>query len=60
MHIVLGIDGGGTSTTCLIVDEKGNVLGRGAGGPSNFHAVGIDNAKKRYWNLLKMQKRMGR
>ena len=38
--ILLGIDGGGTSTTALLADADGNVLGRGRGGPSNAKAVG--------------------
>ncbi|HIH95923.1 MAG TPA: hypothetical protein HA348_00275 [Thermoplasmata archaeon] len=59
MYIVLGIDGGGTSTTCLIADEKGNVLGRGVGGPSNFHVVGIDNAKKAILESVEDAKKNG-
>ncbi|UCD57347.1 MAG: hypothetical protein JSV16_16325 [Candidatus Hydrogenedentota bacterium] len=33
--VVLAIDGGGTSTTCLAVDSDGVIRGRGRGGPSN-------------------------
>lgn len=40
-QLVLGIDGGATSTTALLADAlTGQVLGRGAGGPSNIQAVG--------------------
>jgi N-acetylglucosamine kinase-like BadF-type ATPase len=38
---LLGIDGGGTSTTVWLADEKGVILGRGRAGPSNMRAVGI-------------------
>jgi glucosamine kinase len=31
--LVAGIDGGASSTTCLIADDAGRVLGRGVGGP---------------------------
>jgi len=31
----LGLDGGQSSTTILIADETGRVLGRGRGGPCN-------------------------
>jgi len=33
--IIVGVDGGATSTKCLVVDERGHVLGAGRGGPSN-------------------------
>ena len=45
MVYVLGIDGGGTKTVCLLMDESGNVLSRGKGGPSNYQTIGIDAAK---------------
>jgi len=37
--IIVGVDGGATSTKCLVVDECGHVLGAGRGGPSN-HVCG--------------------
>ncbi len=40
-NLLLGIDGGGTSTTAWLADESGEVLGRGTAGPSNVKAVGI-------------------
>ncbi len=41
---LIGIDGGGTSTTAWIADETGNPLGKGIAGPSNAKAVGIEAA----------------
>lgn len=39
--LVLGIDGGATSTVALLAEAAtGRVLGRGHGGPSNIQAVG--------------------
>ncbi|HLI83959.1 MAG TPA: BadF/BadG/BcrA/BcrD ATPase family protein [Bryobacteraceae bacterium] len=38
MKYFLGIDGGQSSTTALIGDESGRIVGRGAGGPCN-HAT---------------------
>ena len=35
MTLFLGVDGGQSSTTALIADETGRVLGRGADGPCN-------------------------
>ncbi|HEY3131720.1 MAG TPA: BadF/BadG/BcrA/BcrD ATPase family protein [Acidobacteriota bacterium] len=40
MYLV-GIDGGGTKTKCLISDTKGNVLGAGRGGPGNYLKEGL-------------------
>jgi N-acetylglucosamine kinase-like BadF-type ATPase len=43
--LVLGIDGGATSTVALLADaSSGRVLGRGDGGPSNIQAVGEEAA----------------
>ncbi len=40
MRLFLGIDGGQSSTSALIGDESGKVLGRGTGGPCNHAAAG--------------------
>jgi N-acetylglucosamine kinase-like BadF-type ATPase len=32
---ILGFDGGGTKTECLLADAEGNVLARATTGPSN-------------------------
>ena len=43
--LVIGVDGGASSTTALLADAAtGQVLGRGTGGPSNIQAVGEDAA----------------
>lgn len=39
----LGIDGGGTRTTAVLIDEEGHVRGRGEGGPCNIATL-VDNA----------------
>ena len=41
---VLGIDGGGSGTRCVIADLAGNILARGNGGPSNPLTAGADPA----------------
>jgi N-acetylglucosamine kinase-like BadF-type ATPase len=41
----LGLDGGQSSTTILIADETGRVLGRGRGGPCNHVSGDIARAK---------------
>ncbi len=45
MGIYLGIDGGGSKTSCLIGDET-SVLGVGTGGPSNVVRVGEQQARE--------------
>ncbi len=44
MSWVLGIDGGGTKTTCVLMNDTGQVLGRGEAGSSNYQSVGIEAA----------------
>ncbi len=44
MAYVLGVDGGGTRTVCVLADLEGSVLGEAESGPSNFHAVGVAEA----------------
>lgn len=44
MRYLLGIDGGGTQTRAVLVDEAGCLLGQSVGGPSNFHSVGLGMA----------------
>ncbi|HWI50698.1 MAG TPA: BadF/BadG/BcrA/BcrD ATPase family protein [Symbiobacteriaceae bacterium] len=38
--LLVGIDGGGTKTRCLVADMAGRILGEGHAGPSNYQAVG--------------------
>ena len=42
---VLGIDGGGTKTEAVLMDENYQVIGSGKSGPSNYQSVGIEVAK---------------
>jgi len=43
--LVLGVDGGGTSTVARLADGEGRILGRGRAGPSNIKAVGAVSAR---------------
>jgi N-acetylglucosamine kinase-like BadF-type ATPase len=43
MSYVLGIDGGGTKTVCILMDENRQVVGRGEAGASNYQTIGISN-----------------
>ena len=44
--MLLGVDGGGTSTEAWLAEPGGAVLGRGASGPSNAKAVGLEAARR--------------
>jgi N-acetylglucosamine kinase-like BadF-type ATPase len=44
-HLFLGVDGGQSSTTALIADESGRVLGMGRSGPCNHVAASEARAK---------------
>ena len=43
--LLVGIEGGGTKTTCLVVGPDGSLRGAGSGGPSNVLVVGKDRAR---------------
>ena len=44
--LILGVDGGGTSTEAWLAEPGGDVLGRGTSGPSNAKAVGLEAARR--------------
>ncbi|HIK28693.1 MAG: ATPase [Oscillatoriaceae bacterium SKW80] len=52
MACVLGIDGGGTKTVCVLVGQCGQVIGRGESGPSNYQVVGIKAASNSIKNAI--------
>jgi N-acetylglucosamine kinase-like BadF-type ATPase len=41
MRCVLGFDGGGTKTECVLMDEAQHILARGRSGPSNPLRIGL-------------------
>ena len=42
----LGVDGGGSKTTAVVYDEKGNFICRAQGESINYYSVGIENARQ--------------
>ncbi|WP_135666291.1 BadF/BadG/BcrA/BcrD ATPase family protein [Halorhabdus rudnickae] len=44
--LLLGIDSGGTSTTCVAADTDFSLQGVGRSGPSRYTAVGVETAQK--------------
>jgi N-acetylglucosamine kinase-like BadF-type ATPase len=53
MKYIVGIDGGGTKTNCVFVDESGKPVLETAGGPSNFLTIGIDTAASNIVSVIK-------
>ncbi|MBV6624659.1 MAG: ATPase [Rivularia sp. (in: Bacteria)] len=45
MSYVLGIDGGGSKTVCILMNDKREILARGESGSSNYQSIGIEAAK---------------
>jgi len=46
MRHVLGVDAGGTKTTCLLASEFGDILAKSAAGPANPHTVGVKQTQR--------------
>src|ERR671916_3436990 len=46
MAYFLGLDGGGSKTDAVVVDENMQILGDGRAGPSNHLRVGIEEATR--------------
>lgn len=44
MHYRIGIDGGGTTTRAVVIDENMRDLGRGEASSSNHYSVGVERA----------------
>jgi N-acetylglucosamine kinase-like BadF-type ATPase len=57
MSYILGIDGGGSKTVCVLMDDLCQVLGRGESGPSNYQSIGIEatlqSIKSAIYNAVK-------
>src|SRR5258707_7382654 len=44
MRYILGFDGGGTKTECVLMNSADQVLARTFAGPSNPSRIGVENA----------------
>lgn len=52
MSFYLGIDGGGTKTTALVGDEKGNIICKAVSGSLNYNDVGFEGARKTLSDIM--------
>ncbi len=50
--IFFGVEGGGTKSTAILVDEHSNVLNRFNGGALNYNALGVDKVERELKKLL--------
>lgn len=48
----LGVDGGGSKTTAVVFNEKGEFLGKACGESINYYSVGIENARKAMTDII--------
>ena len=42
---VMGVDGGASKTSAVVMDDRGRILGRGKSGSSNYHSAGLERMK---------------
>ena len=52
MSYIIGIDGGGTKTHCLLTKSDGSIIHECYGGPSNFLVQGIEPVCTTLWELI--------
>ena len=52
INFVIGVDGGGTKTVAVVADERGKIVARKDGGPTNYHAAGEKCARDNLKRLL--------
>lgn len=50
---VVGVDGGGTRTRAVLLDESGRIARWAASGGSNFQMVGLDGLRRRLGEVLR-------
>ncbi len=51
-NLYLGVDGGGTKTHVVLINDEKNIVGEGFSGASNPLRVGIENAIKNIFSAL--------
>lgn len=48
----LGVDGGGSKTTAVVYNDKGEFICKSCGESINYYSVGIDNARKAMTDII--------
>jgi len=57
-RLFIGFDVGGTKTASVIIDETGNILGRGFGGSGNTNFIPLEIASKSFADSIQASRRM--
>ena len=52
----MGVDGGGSKTSAVIINENGKELGRSKVGASNYHLTGLERLKTLLGGLPEVQR----
>lgn len=52
MKYVIGIDGGGTKTHALLLDEQGQIRATASGSTANYHATGYEQTVSTLYELI--------
>lgn len=52
MKYVIAIDGGGSKTDAVLLDENGHILSRSVGQGGNATDIGVDESRRRMWETL--------
>lgn len=52
MNYLIGMDGGGTKTACVVTDMDGNILHSCTGGPSTFILIGTEKVCEMLFSLV--------
>ena len=50
--LYLGVDGGGTRTTAVVADEKGNLIAKTVGDSINYYSMGLEVARKNMSDII--------
>lgn len=48
----LGVDGGGSKTTAVVFNEKGEFISKACGESINYYSVGLDNARRAMADII--------
>lgn len=51
---VIGVDGGASKTVCVVVNQNGEIIGRGEAGDANYQTIGIDAALNSIFTAIKL------
>ena len=57
MSLFIGIDGGGTKTKCVVIDDNLNIISEAEDNATNPFVVGFDESAKNFFNSCRLPAR---